>query len=67
MKSQELENLTQEELLSKELKLKEELFQMNYQRKMGRVEKPHKFKLLRKDIARIQTILRQQENEPGEK
>ncbi|MEW6008017.1 MAG: 50S ribosomal protein L29 [Candidatus Omnitrophota bacterium] len=61
MKPQELRNLTKDELLSKEVQFKEELFKLNYQRKIGRVEKPHKFKILKKDLARIQTILKEQE------
>lgn len=61
MKPQELRNLTKDELLTKEVQFKEELFKLNYQRKIGRVEKPHKFKILKKDLARIQTILKEQE------
>jgi large subunit ribosomal protein L29 len=61
MKILELRNLNKDELLTKELQLKEELFKLNYQRKIGRVEKPHRFKLLKKDIAKIQTLLNEQE------
>lgn len=60
MKIQEMRNLNPDELAAKELQLKEELFKLTYQRKIGRVEKPHRFKLLRKDIARIQTIIKEQ-------
>lgn len=57
MKAQELRNLSKEELMQKEKGLKEELFKLNQQRYSGRVEKPHLFSLVKKDIARIQTIL----------
>ncbi len=57
MKARELRSLSQEELLQKEKALLEELSAINMQRFSGRVEKPHKFKLIRKDIARIRTIL----------
>lgn len=57
MKIQELRNLSREELLQKEKDLKMELFKLNLQRYAGRVEKPHMFSLLKKDIARINTIL----------
>lgn len=57
MKMQELRNLSKEELLQKERTLKEELYKLNQQRYGGRVEKPHMFLLIKKDIARIQTIL----------
>lgn len=57
MKIEELRSLSKEELLQKEKALKEELFKLNLQRYGGRVEKPHMFSLIRKDIARINTIL----------
>ncbi|MBU2541884.1 MAG: 50S ribosomal protein L29 [Candidatus Omnitrophica bacterium] len=63
MKIEELRNLNKDELLTKETQLKEEIFKLNYQRKIGRVEKPHRFKLLKKDVARIQTLLKEQEQE----
>ena len=61
MKIDELRNMNRDELIAKEFQLKEELFGLNYQRKIGRVEKPHRFKLLKKGIARIQTLLSQEE------
>jgi len=57
MKTKELRNLTREELLQKEKSIKEELFKLNMQRYGGRVDKPHMFSLLKRDIARIETIL----------
>jgi len=57
MKNSELKNLSAEELSQKEQELKKELFKLNYQRKMGRVEKPHLFKQMKKDIARVKTFL----------
>jgi large subunit ribosomal protein L29 len=57
MKIEELKNLTREELLQKADSLKQELFKLNQQRYSGRVDKPHMFKLIRKDIARIETLL----------
>ena len=57
MKLQELRALSKEELTQKEKTFKEELFKLNAQRYSGRVEKPHMFSLIRKDIARIKTIL----------
>ena len=57
MKIEELRNLSKEELLQKEKSLKDEIFKLNAQRYSGRVEKPHLFTLIKKDIARIKTIL----------
>jgi len=59
MKTKELRNLSKEELLQKEKAIKEELFKLNMQRYAGRVEKPHMFSLLKRDVARIETILQE--------
>lgn len=63
MKIEELRNLSKEELIQKEKSLKEELSKLNQQRYSQTVQKPHMFSLLKKDIARIRTIL----NEKKEK
>lgn len=57
MKIAELRNLSKEDLIQKQKTLKEELFKLNLQRYSGRVEKPHMFSLLKKDIARVKTLL----------
>ena len=57
MKIKEIENLTEDELATKEKQLKKDLFDMESQRQMGRVEKPASFRNLRRDIARILTVL----------
>lgn len=54
---QELRGLSKGELLEKEKSLKEGLFKLNLQRYASRVEKPHMFSAIKRDIARIQTIL----------
>jgi large subunit ribosomal protein L29 len=56
MKKNELVALSNDELSAKEKALKEELFKLNMQRYGGRVEKPHLFSSIKKDIARIKTI-----------
>jgi len=62
-KAKDLRNLSDNELKDKENSLYQELFKLNRQRYAGRVEKPHLFKQIRKDISRIKTIL----NERGGK
>jgi len=59
MKTQELRDLSESELAEKEKALVAELSKLNLQRYTGRVEKPHRFALIKKDIARIRTILNQ--------
>ena len=63
MKPSELRELSSEELTQKEKVFKKELYGLNFQRKMGNVEKPNRFRMLRRDIARIFTILRERELE----
>jgi large subunit ribosomal protein L29 len=63
MKIKELRGLSREDLLQKEKALREDLFKLNMQRYGGRVEKPHSFQAVKRDIARIKTIL----NEKKEK
>ncbi len=60
MKAKELRELGSEELIIKEKAFKKELFELNYHRKMGGVEKPSRFRVLKRDIARISTILNEQ-------
>ena len=62
MKPQELRNQSKDELLAKEKVLLEELSKLNIQRYTGSVEKPHKFALIKKDIARIRTILNEKKD-----
>ncbi|MDD5568330.1 MAG: 50S ribosomal protein L29 [Candidatus Omnitrophica bacterium] len=57
LKAKDLINLSKAELLEKEKALKDELFKLNSQRYTGRVEKPHLFSSVKKDIAVVETIL----------
>ena len=59
MKIKELVNLNEDELIAKEKLLKKDLFDMESHRQMGRVEKPASFRNLRRDIARILTVLKE--------
>ncbi len=64
-KLDELRAATKDELRQKERGLKEELLKINAQRYAGRVDKPHMFLSIRKDIARIETILKERQNKNG--
>ena len=61
MKIKELNNLSEDELITKEKQLKKDLFDMESHRQMGRVEKPASFRNIRRDIARILTLLKERE------
>lgn len=53
----ELRAFSEEELRQRLEDLYKELYELNSQKKMGKVEKPHRFKEVKRNIARILTIL----------
>ena len=65
MKIKQVRELSSEELIQKVKSIKKELFDLNYQRRLGGVEKPANFRALKRDIARILTILKEREIENG--
>ncbi|MBA4418559.1 MAG: 50S ribosomal protein L29 [Syntrophus sp. (in: bacteria)] len=61
MKAKDLKELTKEEILKKKKDLKEEMFNLRFQHSTGQLENTARITLLRKDFARIETILRHKE------
>jgi large subunit ribosomal protein L29 len=59
MKGRELRELTKEELLKKKKDAKEELFNLRFQHSTGQLENNARLRLLRRDIARLETVLRE--------
>jgi large subunit ribosomal protein L29 len=59
MKAAELRDLGAEELGTKERELTDELFRMRIQKSMGQLENPDKIRMVRRDLARVKTVLRQ--------
>ncbi len=57
MKVDKIRNLTEEELLHQERDLADQLFKLKFQLNMGQTESLKKIRGLRKDIARVKTIL----------
>jgi large subunit ribosomal protein L29 len=51
--------LTAEELLKREKDLKEELFNLRFQHSTGQLDNTARLKQLKKDVARLETVLRQ--------
>lgn len=58
MKASELKNATAAELEARSAELTKELFNVRFQLHTGRLENTAKLSLLKKDIARVKTILR---------
>lgn len=61
MKANEVRQLTNQELDSRLLELKSELFNLRFQLATGQLDNPMRIKAVRKDIARVKTIMRQRE------
>ena len=59
MKAEKIRNLTDVELKHQERDLADQLFKLKFQ--MGQTESLKKIRGLRRDIARVQTVLREQE------
>jgi large subunit ribosomal protein L29 len=62
MKAAELRDLGTDELGARERDLTDQLFRMRIQKSMGQLEAPDKMRTVRRDLARIKTVLRQKRN-----
>ena len=60
MKAKELREMSAEDLKKKELDLREDLFKLKFQHGIRRLENPARLNQLRKEIARVQTVLTEQ-------
>ena len=65
MKVSELRKLKSEELEAKVMESKKELLNLRIKNATGSLDKPSKIKELRKDVARMLTILKERENSTG--
>jgi large subunit ribosomal protein L29 len=63
MKAAELRDLASEELTARERELADQLFRMRIQKSMGSLENPDKIRMVRRDLARVKTVLRQKRAE----
>jgi large subunit ribosomal protein L29 len=59
MKTEELRDMSADDLESKLAELKEEQFRLRFRSATESIENPMRFRDIRKDIARIQTIMRE--------
>ncbi len=58
MKIEDVRGLTPDQLAEQLVSLKKEQFNLRFQKATGQVEKTHRVGEVRKDIARIKTVLR---------
>ncbi|MBU5668889.1 50S ribosomal protein L29 [Peptoniphilus sp. MSJ-1] len=65
MKAKEIRNLSSEELNNKVNELKNELFNLRFRLATGQLDNPSSIKTVKRDIARVKTIIRERELEVG--
>jgi large subunit ribosomal protein L29 len=61
MDAEKLRNLTDAELVHQQRELNDQLFRLKFQLKMGQTESLNKIRGLRKDVARIHTVMREKQ------
>ena len=61
MKIDKVRSMSLAELQTEELKLKKELFNLRFQHVTGQLENPMKMKEVKRDIARIKTVIKENE------
>ena len=62
MKTEEIRKMTTEDINKKIVETKDELFRLRMQQSNGTLVQTHKITALRKDIARLKTVLNEKEN-----
>ena len=65
MKMADIRKLTTEDLNKKLEEIKKELFNLKFASATGSLEKPHRIKELRHDVAKIKTVIRERELNEG--
>jgi large subunit ribosomal protein L29 len=61
MKVAEIRELTVDDLRAREKELDDQIFRLRIQKSMGQLEAPAKVRGIRRDLARIKTILREKQ------
>ena len=57
MKASEIRNMSADELNAKLKDLKDELFKLRFQHAINQLDNPHKIADVKKDIARVMTVI----------
>jgi large subunit ribosomal protein L29 len=67
MKIKEIIEMSTDELLTKKRDLRQESLHLRLQQQSGQLEQPSRLRLLRRDVARIETILSRRDKEAAKK
>ncbi len=61
MKAEEFRELTEDDLRARERDLHDQLFRLRIQKAMGQLDQPQKVRWVRRDLARLLTVLKEKE------
>ena len=61
MEAKEIREMSREEIIQKRRELKQQIFHLNLSRSAGRLECPIKLRQTKRDLARLETVLREKE------
>ena len=61
MKVAEVRELTVDDLRAREKDLADQLFRLRIQKSMGQLDTPIKLRLVRRDLAKVKTVLRERQ------
>ena len=67
MKTKEIRELSVDELQTRKRELNQEGFHLRLQKQTGQLEKPSQIRAIRREIARIQTVLSERSGQPAAK
>ena len=67
MKIKDIIEMSTDELLTKKRDLRQESLHLRLQQQSGQLEQPSRLRLLRRDVARIETVLSHRAKEPATK
>ena len=65
MKSQQVRDMSEDELRGKEKELQEQLFRLRFQKSIGQLDNAMKIRETRRDIARVKSVLRERTQAPA--
>ncbi len=67
MKIKEIAEMSMDELVTKKRDLRQESLHLRLQQQSGQLEQPSRLRLLRRDVARIETVLSMRRKKANEK
>jgi large subunit ribosomal protein L29 len=67
MKASKMRDMSKEDLLQEEAELRAQMFKLRFQSATGQLESAPRMRGVRRDIARIQTVLREMEHAQQDK